>query len=171
MKIIYLNTTQIHSNTDGIGIIVHPDIKGLEMPAIRLPSFDRPNVDGAIVPNQLYGGRLISLTGRVYASTVAAYRTLRRTLEQAVAIQRTAGVLYPITLKMTTMDDLLLQVEVYTKAFEFPDKDLLFSNYRLDLFAPSLFLLGQEQKTKTIYTFFGGGMGIDVAIQIGRAHV
>ena len=164
MKAIYLNTTQIHSNTDGIGIIVHPDIKGLEMPAIRLPNFDRPNVDGAIVPNQLYGGRLISFSGRVYATTVSAYRTLRRTLEQAVAIQRTAGVLYPITLKMTTMDDLALQVEVYTKAFEFPDKDMLFSTFRMDLFAPSLFLLGQTLKTRNLYTFFGGGMEIPTAI-------
>lgn len=164
MKAIYLNNTQIHSNTDGIGIIVHPDIKGLEMPAIRLPSFDRPNVDGAIVPNQLYGGRLISFTGRVYASTVSAYRALRRTLETAVAIQRTAGVLYPITLKMTTMDDLALQVDVYTKAFDFPDKEMLFGNFRLDLFAPSLILLGQTLKTKNIYTFYGGGMAIPTEI-------
>ncbi len=166
MKAIYLNATQIHSNTANLGIIVHPEIKGLESPTVRLPSFDRPNVDGAIVPNQLYGGRLISFTGRVFASDIVTYRQLRRTFERACAIQRVNGVLYPISLKMTTMDDLELQVEVYRKSLDFPDKDLLFSQFRLDLFAPSLYLLGQTQKIKNIYTFFGGGMAIPMGIPL-----
>lgn len=47
---------------------------GLEAPNFRLPTFDRPNSDGAFVPNHLYGGRLITLRGVVYGDDQATYR-------------------------------------------------------------------------------------------------
>lgn len=168
MKLIYLDSTQIHSNTDNsLGFSVSPEIKGLEQPEIRLPSFNRPNVDSAVVPNQLYGGRLIDFTGKVWASDLPTYRTRRRTLETAVNIKRDSDDnLSPLTLKFTTMDDLELQVEVYTKKFVFPDKFILHGNYALQLFAPSLYLLGQTAKSGVLYPFDAGGMAIPTGIPL-----
>lgn len=172
MKNIYLGTQQIHSNDSNIGFLVAPNIKGLEQPSIRLPSFDRPNTDGSIVPNQLYGGRLITLSGKVFASTVVDYRTRRRLLETAVNIQRTIdGILQPITMKFTTMDDLALQVDVYTRKFDFPDGLLMSGDYKVDFVAPSIYLLGQTLKTQLVSAFTGGGMaiptGIPTAMNVG----
>lgn len=166
MKTAHLGSTQIHSNTDSsIGFFLLPNIAGLEQPEIRLPSFNRPNVDGAVVPNQLYGGRLITLLGRVHGDDVSTYRSRRRTLQQAVAIQKDSNdEVIPITFKFTTMDDLDLQVEVYNKSFSFPDKFMLFGDYKLDLFAPSLYLLSQVAKSTVIYPFDAGGMAIPMGI-------
>lgn len=166
MKDIYLDSTHIHSNTDNsLGMIVKPGIDGLEQPEIRLPSFNRPNVNGAVVPNQLYGGRIISFAGKVFADEISTYRTLRRTLESAVAIKRDENNnLLPITMKFTTMDDLALQIEVYTRKFNFPDLYLRHGDYKLDLLAPSVYILGQESKSAIIYPFDGGGMPIAMPI-------
>ena len=164
MKKAYLNSLQIHDNTTNIGFWLRPNIQGLEMPEIRLPSFERPNVDGAFVPNQLYGGRAITLEGKVVASDVATYRTRRRSLENVARIYRPGDILTPITLKFTTMDDLELQVEVYTKKLKFPDTLMTASDFVLDLYAPNLRILSQELHTQQVNIFEGGGMAIPMAI-------
>lgn len=164
MKNIYLDNTKIHDNVANTGLFIFPEIKGLEVPAIRLPNFTRPNVDGAFVSHQLYGGRLITLTGKVYAENITDYRTNRRTLESAINIKRVDGSLTPITMKFKTMDDLLLQIAVYTKNFRFSDKDLLFGNYKLDLFAPSIAIQSQTLNAENLFIFQGGGMAIPMPI-------
>ena len=165
MKNIYLDSLQIHDNTSDIGYFVMPNIQGLEKPEIRLPSFVRPNTDGAVVPNQLYGGRLITLEGKVYANDISTYRSRRIALETATGIQRdTSGNLKPITLKFKTMDDISLQVEVYTRQLVFADEYLTHGKFKLDLFAPSLYLVGQTLLSSDIFVFFGGGMEIPMAI-------
>lgn len=165
MKNIYIDTTKIHDNTGDGSLFVRPEIQGLEMPEIRLSSYLRPNADGAIVPGHLYGGRLVSFRGHVQGDTITDYRTLRRTVESALSIRRdTDGTMLTRTLKFTTMDDLALQVDVQTKRFVFPDKDLLHGDYNVDLFAPDFALLSQTQKTHVIAAFTGGGMAIPMGI-------
>lgn len=166
MKNIYLDSTQIHSNTDSsIGMVVYPGIEGLEQPEIRLPSFNRPNVNGAVVPNQLYGGRIISLAGKVFADETSIYETLRKTLENAIAIKRDEeNNLLPITMKFTTMDDIALQVDVYTRKFSMPLKYMRHADFKLDLLAPDIYIFGQESKSAIIYPFDGGGMPIAMPI-------
>lgn len=165
MKNAYLNTTQIHDNTNNIGIWLKPNIQGLESPSIRLPSFDRPNVDGAFVPNQLYGGRAITLEGKVSGGgSLTTYRTLRRTLENAARIYRPGGILTPITFKFKTMDDLELQADVYVQNIKFPDILMGGGNFALNLFAPDTRLLSQELKVEQINIFQGGGMAIPMGI-------
>jgi hypothetical protein len=167
MKSIYLDSTQIHSNDTNIGMVVSPNIIGLDIATIRLPSYDRPNIDGAIVPNQLYGGRAISLTGKVFGGSVSDYRTSRQTLEKAVAIKRSVdGVLSPMTFKFTTMDDLALQISVYTRQFQMPDEFLTHANFKLDMFSPDTYIVSQNETVAQIYTFQGGGMAIPMAIPI-----
>jgi hypothetical protein len=166
MKTAYINSLQIHSNSDtSLGFYLRPNIQGLEMPDIRLPSFERPNVDGAFVPNQLYGGRPITLEGRVSGNgSITTYRTRRRQLEAVTRIYRPSDVLTPVTFKFTTMDDLDLQVEAYTRKLTFADVEMNHGNYVLDLYAPNLRILSQTLKQQAIYIFEGGGMGIPMAI-------
>lgn len=166
MKYIYINDLLIHDFSDNdAGFVVDPDIKGLEGASIRLPSFLRPNVNGAFVPNQLYGGRLITFKGLVYANNVSDYQERRRALEAAVAISRDAsGALMPLVLKMTTDDDLELQVNVYNKGFDFPHKDMMNDRYKLDLFAPEFYLVSQEELNINAFVFQGGGFTIPFEI-------
>jgi len=165
MKNAYLNNTQIHDYQTNIGIWLKPNIQGLESPSIRLPSFERPNVDGAFVPNQLYGGRAISLEGKVTGNGVlSTYRTRRRTLANAARIYRPGGVLSPITFKFKTMDDLELQAEVYVRKLTLPDIMLTGGNFLLDLFAPDVRLLSQEEYFEQVNIFQGGGMPIPMPV-------
>jgi hypothetical protein len=170
MKNIYLENTKIHDNTGNNGIHVFPKIIGLESPDFRLPNFTRPNVDGAFVSHQLYGGRLITLTGKVYGETISEYRTNRRTLESAINIRRSNGLLLPITMKFKTMDDLELQIEAYTKSFIFSDENLLFGNFKLDLFAPSISIESQTLKAENLFIFQGGGMPIPMPIPMDMSE-
>lgn len=165
MKNAYLNTLQIHDNTQNIGFWLKPNIQGLEMPDIRLPSFDRPNIDGAFVPNQLYGGRAITLEGKVSGSgDLATYRTRRAQLEGVAKIYRPDGVLSPITFKFKTMNDLELQAEVYVKKLKFPDRLITAGDYNLDLYAPNIRLLSQVLHQEQLNIFEGGGMPIPMPI-------
>lgn len=166
MKNIYLNNTQIHSNTDNsLGFAVDPDISGLEQPTIRLPSFVRPNIDGGVVPSQLYGGRLVGFRGTVYANDVDTHLARRRSLESAVNIQKiVTGGFNPVTLKFTTNDNLALQTSVYTRKFDFPLKYLLGSRYKAEFFAPSIYLLSQIEKSSIIYVFNAGGFAVPFGV-------
>lgn len=164
MKSIYIDSYQLHSNTSNLGVFVTPGIEGLEAPQFRLPTINLPATDGAIVPNQLYGGRLISLKGKISGQTVAEYRQNRQDLEYACRIKRVDGSLQPLTLKFTTMDDAELQVDCYTKDFKMIDKDLMFGNFKIDLFAPNFQILGQTLKISDIYIFSGGGVEIPLEV-------
>lgn len=165
MKSAYIDSLQIHSNNSNIGYFLQPSIEGLEQPEIRLPSFDRPGVDGAVVPNQLYGGRIITMRGFILADTISDYRTRRLAFESAVNIKRDInGNLSPIYFKFTTMDDLDLQVECYTRKFDLPDEMLVSGKYKLELFSPSIYIFSQTLKSSILYPFDGGGMAIAMGI-------
>jgi len=160
MKTIYIDSLQIHSNTEDLGFIVDPNIIGLEQPTIRLPSFDKPNVDGSTVPSQLYSGRLITLSGLVYASDILTYMQRRSSLISACSIKKSSSnQILPLTLKFTTMNDLDLQVSVYNRKIDFPFKVIKSGRFKLDLFAPKFYLSSQVQKSAVIYVYTGGGMG------------
>lgn len=167
MKNAYLNNLQIHSNETNVGFWLKPNIQGLEAPSIRLPSFERPNIDGAFVPNQLYGGRAITLEGKVSGGgDMLTYRTRRRQLEAVTRIYRPGGVLAPIVFKFKTMDDLELQAEVYARKFTLPDQMMGAGNYTLELFAPNTRLLSQELHQQQLAIFEGGGMAIPTEIPL-----
>lgn len=165
MKNAYLNDLQIHQNDTNIGYWLNPKIQGLEAPGIRLPSFERPNVDGAFIPNQLYGARPITLEGVVSGNgSLALYRTRRRAFEAVARIYRPGGVVTPITFKFKTMDDLELQIPVYVKKNDFPDILLMKGDYKLDLIAPDIRIFSQVEHTEQINIFQGGGMAIPMGI-------
>lgn len=164
MKNAYINTLQIHDNMARIGYWLKPNIQGLEMPSIRLPSFERPNVDGAFVPNQLYGGRAITIEGKVVGADVATYRARRRALENAAKIYRPGDILTPILFKFTTTDDLALQVEAYVRKLQMPDGLMTAADFVIDMFAPNIRIVSQELHSQRVNIFEGGGMAIPMAI-------
>lgn len=170
MKAIYLNTTQIHSYTGYPNVFVSPRIQGLEIPEVRLSTYSRPNADGGVVANQLYGGRLITLQGKVLADDIDTYRATRRNLESAVRIMRDDnGNTTPIILKFTTMDDLELQIEVYTRSFVMPDTNVLASDFKVDFYSPDFYIQGQELHSQNLFVFQGGGMAIPMAIPLNMS--
>lgn len=171
MKNAYLNAQQIHDwQNTSIGFFIKPLVQGLESPSIRLPSFERPNVDGAFVPNQLYGSRPITIEGKVTGDgSMVTYRERRRTFEGVASIYRLSGVLNPITFKFTTMDDLALQVEVYVRKLKFPDSLITAGDYVLEMLAPDIRLLSQTEHSSHVNIFSGGGMPIDMPIVMSMA--
>jgi hypothetical protein len=171
MKNAYLDATQIHDYQDNsLGFVIEPGIQGLESAKIRLPVIQKPNADGAIVPNHLYGERLITFSGKIWADTAVDYRTRRRAFESATAIKRdSSGKRQPIIFKFTTDDDLELQVEAYLKEIDFPDTYMMHGKYRLDLLAPTYQMVGQELINRDIFVFQGGGFAIPFAIPLSMA--
>lgn len=164
MKNAYINNTQIHDYQSNIGMYIQPPILGLEMPNLRLSSYERPNVDGAFVPSQLYGGRVVSFTGFVGGGSIAAYRANRRTITSLFKIRRSDEVLLANTFKFKTMDDLELQIDCYTNLFSFPDHNLSNGKYQVHLFAPKHEIYSQAVNSETIYIHSGGGMAIPTAL-------
>lgn len=164
MKNAYLNNLQIHDNTQNIGYWLKPNIQGLEMPSIRLPTIERPNIDGSIVPNQLYSGRAISLEGKIVGDTIAVYRARREAFINVAKINRPDDVLMPVFFKFKTMIDLELQIEVYVRKPNVPDKLLMSADYTLDLYAPDYRIYSQELHQARLNIFEGGGMSIPMPI-------
>jgi Phage tail protein len=166
MKSVFIDDFQIHDFEDNsLGFFLDPEIKGLESPEIRLPSFPRPNSNGAIVPNQLYNARLITFQGTCHAQDVATYRQRRQALIAATSIKRSlAGVLSPLTIKIVTDNDLELQVQAYRSKFDFPEKNMTSATFKLDLLAPDFYLLGQTLLNNNVFVFQGGGFEIPFEI-------
>ena len=159
MKSLYLGTLQIHSNTNnGLGYAISPGTEGLDFPEIRRNSYNKPGEYGAYLTNLLYGGRRIQLEGFVFSNTIATFESLRRQLQDAVRINKDSNS-RPVatTLKVTTMDDLALQLDVYINAFKMAVTNLLGAKFMIDLYSPDFALLSQALNSKTLTRASGGG--------------
>jgi hypothetical protein len=158
MKSIYFNSLQIHANTGSSTYVVKTPIEGLEFPEVRLSRYDRVGEYGAIVPNSLYGGRQITLSGYALASTVTAYEAARRALEGALGIQKDSNnKVQHATLKFTTMDDLALQCEVQVRSFQMRVNNIIGGEWFLDLVSPDYQLYSQNLSSATLSRTVGGG--------------
>jgi Phage tail protein len=160
MKTIYLGSLQVHSNSDNtIGYVVY-NHSGFDSPDVRLSQYNRPGEHGAVVTNQLYGGRTITLEGRIAAASTALYQQRRRDLQNALRIIKDANaVSQPILLKFQTLDDLLLQTYIYAATkLEFKERTPVFSEYYLELFASDYNFYDQSAQTSTLTPPSGGGV-------------
>lgn len=158
MRSIFFNSLQIHANTGSSTYVVKVPIEGLEYPEIRLSKYSRVGEYGAIVPNILYNGRQITLSGYVLASTSAAYEAARRGLEGALAISKDSNnKVSAATLKFTTMDDLALQCDVHVKNFQMRINNIIGGEFFLDLYAPDYQLYSQTLSSVTLSRTVGGG--------------
>lgn len=167
MKQIYLDNFKIHDYQGTPEYYISPRIEGLDMPEIRLGKSDLPGQHGAIVGNQLYGGRLITIKGQIRQGSIVEYAQRRRALEQAVSIRTYQGRTMPRTLKILTMDDLWLQLDVYTRK---PVLDIYYLNhgeFSIELFAPDYRLLSMTELSQAIQVFSGGGWGVPMDLTTG----
>jgi phage-related protein len=165
MKNFYIDNLLLHSNVADTGYVIKQTIQGLEMPPIRLASYDKIGEWGAFISNQLYGGRLITLEGYVYSPDITTYNVNRRALQSILQINKDSNSI-PLShlLKFTTMDNLSLQVECYLKNLTMEMTGLNNADFAIDLYAPDF---GLEQQTATIQTMStsqGGGVIIPVIL-------
>lgn len=149
---MFLNGFQIHSNTVDVGLVLYKNWQGLEGPDMRLSSYVRPGEHGAQISNQLYGGRTITLPGRIAARDITTYQSLRRKLMEALRIIKDAkAVSQPVLLTFTTMDGLQLQANVYLKdTLQLPTNSLENANFLISLFSPDAPLYSQSVSTYSI---------------------
>lgn len=166
MKQIFLDNFQVHDNTIPDGFFVRPNgLQGVQSPTFRLASSERPATDGSFVANQLYGGRAITLLGKIYAEDQITYRARRRAFLLAIRRKIIDGVLTPIYLRFTTMDDLMLRLPIFTEGSpDFEDARAFDCNYKVNFSSPSVYLESQELHSATIFIFSGGGMAIPMGI-------
>lgn len=157
----------IHSNTDSTSYVVKTPIEGLEYPEMRLSKYSRVGEYGAIVPNALYDGRHITLQGYVLANTSAAYEAARRALQGALAISKDSNnKAQPHTLKLTTMDDLALQCDVFVRSFQMSVNHIIGGEFFLDLYAPDWPLYAQTPSSSTLSRTVGGGFILPIILPI-----
>jgi hypothetical protein len=122
---------------------------------------------GAIIPNTLYDGRHITLQGYVLASTSAEYEQARRALQGALAISKDANnKVQPHTLKMTTMDDVALQCEVFVRSFQMHVNHVIGGEFFLDLYAPDYPLYSQSLSSSSLSRITSGGFVLPVVLPI-----
>ena len=158
MKTIFIDSFKIHDNQSDTGFFIRPPIGGLGFPEKRLSLYEKSGEHGAFVSNDLYGGRAITLEGTVVGATESQFESRRRSLEAAFASQKDSKILsIPRTFKITTLDDVPLQAEVYVRVFRFERTDLTHGRYFLELFSPEWPLDTQVLNNKTIELPSGGG--------------
>jgi len=159
MKSVYIDTQQIHSNSDNTLGYYITATDGLDMPSMRVPTYDKPGEFGAFVSNQLYGRRLVTFEGEVFGSSLTDFQSKRRALENAIQIVKDSNSI-PVakTLKFTTMDDLALQASCYMQKFVMKiDIGMWSAKYMMELICPDFGLESQNLSTIVITTPGGGG--------------
>jgi hypothetical protein len=171
MQYIYLGSLQIHSNTQDNGFVVYNPDEGFDFPDVRNNNFNKPGEHGAVVSNQLYGGRTIILTGRVSGTTIALHEQNRRALQAALGIKKDNNAAsLPILCKVLTMDGLALQTYIYAnKKPDIKRKSPIASSFLIELFAPDYPLFDQSQQAYTINIPSGGGVTVPVTFPMTLA--
>lgn len=153
MKNIYIDGLQIHTNTGNIGYAVHTPVQGLDMATIRLSSYEKIGEHGAFISNQLYGERLITLEGYIYAQDLPTFNLRRRALSNIIQINKDANsVPVPHLVQFTTMDDVALQFYGYLKSFKMDMTLLTKADFQLQLFCPDFSLDNQFLTTTALGT-------------------
>lgn len=153
MRKFQIGSLVIHDITQdpySIGYYLHTPISGIDFPAIRLASQDKPAEHGSIVAAQLYGGRAIVLTGKVIGSSVLTYNQNRRNLEAAIRIVKNNYISQPFLCKFTTDDGLDLQFYAFAQTFKLDEQVMQSGNFFLTLFAPDPYFYSQSLTTATI---------------------
>lgn len=160
MKNIYIDTLQIHSNTENLGYLVQIPIAGLDAASYRLSSYQKPGEHGAFVSNLLYGDRRITLEGLIFADSIATYELRRRALEEMLSVKRDSnGVPIPKVLKFKTMDDKSLRVNVHPASKPKIDvTNLTNGRFLIDLITEDYVVEDQSLTEESLTPPTGGGV-------------
>lgn len=161
---VYIDSYQIYDSAQVINGIfidegINAGVDGLALSPVRLSTVDRGGEDGAYIGNHLYGGRLISIEGGIYAEETADFYAARRYLQNALSIERNVlGIPIAKTLKFTTRENVSYQVEVFVRSMNMLTRRFDFVPFKIDLYAPFPFLQSQEQKTLSLNATTNGGV-------------
>lgn len=157
MQDVFLNDFQIHSNTQNLGYVVQY-MEGVSFPSLRQTHYPRAGENGAIVSNLLYDGRTIHIFGTIFSDSATQFQTRRRAFMDAIALVRDAySVPTPITLKMTTLDSLAVQIDCYIEDFSMKHEQMHGQDFMLQLYAPNPAFLSQALSTAALSRGSGGG--------------
>lgn len=164
MRNFTVNSLLIHDITQDIytvGYYLHTPISGIDFPSIRLSSYNKPGEHGAIVPNQLYGGRSINLTGEIVGPSISTYYTNRRALQAAVRIVKNNFISLPLLCTFQTDDGLNLQTNTFASKMQMDEMYIQHGSFLVTLFAPDPNLYSQTLQTDTLpigsHTSINGG--------------
>ncbi len=90
-----------------------------------------------------------------------------RALEAALAINKDSNnKVQPLTLKLTTMDDLALQCDVFVRSFQMRINNLIGGEFFIDLYAPDYTLQAQSASSESLSRTVGGGFVLPVVLPI-----
>lgn len=160
---------------------------GLEMPEIRTPKYDNPGENGGTVPNSLYGGRLITLGGKVRGSDPASYMAARRALAYACRIQRDSyGLVGATRITFTAIDGASYFVDAnLMPPYKAMSIDTTSSPFQFNFYAPDTNIYGATAQSTGLITrqtsggatfplifpitFTGGNAGTGILTNDGNA--
>lgn len=141
-----VDTLKLIDTASGFKVVTNytlGEIGGLDLPDMRNSMYDRPGEDGAVMTNQLYGSRLITLSGLVFGLTPMAYFAARKALSYAVRVQKdTYGFPLPLSVTFTTNDGLSYQVDTYIKKLSFAGDGPMSCKFMIQLVAPDPSIYG-----------------------------
>lgn len=153
--IISLNGLIINDPSTGNGLYLDEPVEGLSLPPIRTSSGNYSGRDGGWVGAQFYGGRLINLTGRIFAASTAALEAGRQAFEAALA-QPTVSVL------ITTNGGSQYALTAYFDSMSMPiERSAVQANWQITLLAPDPIIYDNSAgggNTATISRTSGGGL-------------
>lgn len=161
MKAIYIDGTQIHSNTNNtLGYFIKTPIEGLDIPEIRNTTYDRSGEHGSYTPNQLYSGRLITLEGKVFSHiSVADFESKRRALQSLCRIEKDdIGVPVFKTLKFTSMDDRDYAVYGFVTDFKMARNGLYSDEFQITFQCEDHGVYAEEVQLSILTPPTGGGV-------------
>lgn len=165
---ISLNTLTLHNAaspfTNGIFTTI-PSIKGLEKPEIRTSTQNRAGGNGAILSNQLYGGRAFTLEGFIYKPTFSEFFAIRDALINECRIEKDEdGFLILKTLYITRADGKEFQIECVLRDFTIGAEKYGYVPLQLQFFAPEASVDSLAEYTVQLLAQISGGVIIPVII-------
>lgn len=153
--IIYLNSYPFNDVTAGNKVFLNEPIQGLEIPPLRTTSGDYSGQDGGYIGAQLYGMRLITLSGWVQADSPGEMEQTRRDIQAAL----TEG--GPISMSIITDGGNRYIVSTYLSDFTMDiSGNLLLCDWKVDLIAPDPTIYDDtgDPLTATITKATSGGL-------------
>ncbi len=151
------------------------EVKGLELPTVRLPRYHLPGASGAFVSNALYGERSIRIKGVVNApdGSRLTYLTNRTTLINNLAYKYDDnGRPLTRTLTVTLLNGQVLTANVYVDTpliMGFSPDQTDWEEFEIGLIAPDPFLYSSSPISGTINLPVGGGTTIPAAVPMSLA--
>lgn len=154
----------ISAGTPPTGILLQ-SIEGLDAPNYRNTTFALPGRHGATVSSQLYGERLVNMTGAIEGNSPAEYETYRKQLIQAVGI-KLDDYSSPVTtrISMTTLGGAAYFCDaVFDKPVFDPSDSPVACRFLLSAIVPDPFIYGDVTVSSgNISRATGGGYVIPV---------